>query len=90
MATPRPKLSDDLKQRIIDAWQQDPDNPPTYSALGERFSVKRQTVHNLIKRFKERGTVANAIATGRPPKTSERTDRLIVRESEKNSFKTTR
>ena len=88
MATPRPKLSDDLKQRIVEAWEQDPN--VSYAALGERFSVKRQTVHNLIKRFKERGTVANAKATGRPPKTSERTDRLFVRESEKNSFKTPR
>ena len=96
MATPpkspksKPKLSNDLKQRIVDAWQEDPDEPPTYAALADRFSVNRQTVFCLIKRFKERGTVENEKAPGMARKTSERTDRLIVRESDKNPFSSAR
>ena len=85
-----PKLSDDLKQRIVDAWQEDPNDPPTYAALSKRFSVNSKTIYYLIKRFKERGTVVNNKAPGKPRKTSERTDRRIVRESDQHPFKTTR
>ena len=88
--TPKPKLSNDLKQRIVDAYFQDPNEPPTYAALADRFSVNRQTIYYLIKRFKERGTVDNAKAPGKARKTSERTDRLIVRESDKNPFSSSR
>ena len=85
-----PKLSDDLKQRIVDAWQEDPNDPPTYAALSRRFSVNSKTIYYLIQRFKERGTVINKKASGMARKTSERTDRHIVRESDKNPFMTTR
>ena len=87
---PKPKLSNDLKKRIVDAYFEDPDEPPTYAALADRFMVNRVTVYYLIKRFKERGTVENEKAPGKARKTSERTDRLIVRESEKNPFMSSR
>ena len=85
--TSKPKLSDDLKQRIVDAWSENPD--VSYGALGERFSVPKQTVYSLISRFKERGTITNLKHAG-IRKTSERTDRLIVREASKHPFSTAR
>ena len=88
MAQRGPKMSEDLKQRIVDAWQQDPN--VTYAALGERFLVHRQTVYALIKRFQERGTVQNLKAPGMARKTSERTDRLIIRGAHQNPFMVTR
>ena len=92
MATskPKPKLSNDLKQRIVNAYFEDPEEPPTYAALAERFSVNKQTIYCLIKRFKERGTVENVKASGMPRKTSKRTDRLLVRESDQNPFSSAR
>ena len=84
---PKPRLSEDLKQKIIDAWQENPD--VSFGALGERFLVSRHTVYSLIQRFKGRGTVANLKNAG-IRKTSDRTDRLIVREASKNPFSTAR
>ena len=85
---PSKHLSEDLKQHIVDAWQENPE--VSYGSLGERFKVSKQTVYSLIKRFQERGTVSNAKAPGKARETSNRTDRLIKRECEKNPFMSAR
>ena len=78
-------LSSDLKERICKVWEEN--QTISYSKLAERFSVKKTTAYQLIKRYKERGSFEDAKKTGRPRATSKRTDRRIVRESKQDPFK---
>ena len=79
-----PRLSDDLKQKIIDIHLANPDL--SYGALSERFGVAKTTVRRVVANYRERGTVTNVKASGRPRKTTVRDDRRIVREAKKDPF----
>ena len=83
---PKPRLSDDLKQKIIDVYLEDPEL--SYGALSERFHVPKTTVRRICANFKNRGSVSNLVGGGRPRKTVVRTDRIIVREAKKDPFVT--
>ena len=81
---PKPRLSEDLKQRIVDAHLEDPE--VSFGALSQRFSTAKTTVQRIIANYKKRGSVTNLSSGGRPRKTSARTDRQITREAKKDPF----
>ena len=81
---PGQRLSDDLKQKIIDIHLANQDL--SYGALSERFGVAKTTVRRIVANYRERGSVTNIQASGRPRKTTVRDDRQIVREAKKNPF----
>ena len=49
--------SEDLKLAVINYWQNNPD--VSYRKISETFSMAQNTIRNLVKKFKKRGTVAN-------------------------------
>ena len=81
---PKPRLSDDLKQRIVDAHLENPEL--SFGALSQRFLVAKTTVQRVISHYKERGSVSNLSSGGRPRKTTVRLDRVIAREAKKDPF----
>ena len=81
---PKPRLSDDLKQRIVDAHISNPEL--SFGDLSKRFMVAKTTVQRVIANCKERGSVSNLVGGGRPRKTTVRLDRVIAREAKKDPF----
>lgn len=47
--------------------------------IGRELGLAKQTVHDVLKRFKKRGTVESPKPTGRPPKLTERDKRSLGR-----------
>ena len=85
---PRGKpLSSDLKEKIVAYYERNSVEGPTYKSMSEIFDVPLKTVHNIIKRYNETGSVENLPKPGRKRKTTPRQDRKMVIESKKDPFK---
>lgn len=54
--------------------------------ISQLTSFKLRTIENVIKKFKDTGSVANKPREGRPRKTTPREDRKIVKIVERNRF----
>ena len=72
-------LSCDLKEKIVQLYQQ----KVKQRDISETLSLPRQTVNNVIKKYKGRNCVINLKRGGRKRKTTKREDKLIKRVSEK-------
>ena len=59
--------------------------------MTEIFSVPRNTIFNIIKKYRETGSVENRIENRhRPRKTSPRQDHLIILEAKRDPFTSTK
>ena len=58
--------------------------------ISKLLGVPRSTVGDIVKKFKEDGTVEYKKPPGRPRKTTEAADRRIVREVKRNPFTSTK
>jgi transposase len=64
------------------------DDGKSYQQCADIVGVHRTTISRLMAKINDSGTPARRAGSGRPPKTSPNTDRLIVREVKKNRFVT--
>ncbi|XP_076066131.1 uncharacterized protein LOC143039773 [Oratosquilla oratoria] len=78
----RPVSSQD-KQRIVDLHKDGHSNGVIAERIGRSVSV----VQRIVAQYKSRGSIISAPKTGRPRKTSVKQDRLMVRLSRKDRFK---
>lgn len=69
------QLSEDLKEQIIHFYSAG----EGYKKLASRFNKPVATIRNIVKKWKERGTVKNKARCGRPAKISKRQLRNLVR-----------
>lgn len=74
------QLSDDLKWRIIHQHQAG----EGYKKLSKRFQVPISTVRNVVKKWKDTGTVKVKERSGQPRKISPRHQRRILRKVTEN------
>ena len=72
------RLFDNLKQKIIDAHLADPEL--SYGALSERFRVAKTTVRRIVANYRNRGTVTNVKASGRPRKSKSIRQSVSIKE----------
>ena len=86
---PRGKpLSTDLKVKLVSYYERNRGQGSlSYKSMSEIFDVPAQTIHDVIKRYLETGSVENKKKTGRPRKTTPRQDRQMVIECKKDPFK---
>lgn len=59
-----------------------------YKQICELYDVAKPTISALVKRFKERNTVDNKSRSGRPKKTSQFVDKMLVKECRNDPRKT--
>lgn len=60
----------------------------TQAAIAYEYSISQNTVSNILKRYRETGTHNVKSRSGRPPKTSDRTDNRIHRIAKTDPFVT--
>ena len=76
--------SKEVRQIIVDRHLEGFGN----AKIGRLLGIPRTTVRDIVKVFKERGSIDVLEKSGRPKKTSEAVDRKIVREVKKTPFTT--
>ena len=82
----RNKYNSVFKQKIID----DHKSGTTQSQLCTKYNMSKAVISRLITKYKATGTVDTEHKGGRPRKTTEQTDRKIVRHVKKNPFASAR
>ena len=80
----RKELSEDLRERIVASYYEG----NGYKKLGKLFNTPVSTVKNIIKKFKEFGTVKNLGKRGRHKKITPQLERRLVRQVNNNPFTT--
>ena len=93
---PGPRLSTDLRERIVSVWKKSETakargqikNVKSYPQIGEQLQVNPDTVRKIIKKFKDTGTIEDLDVSGRSRKTSPQDDRNIARLVNSNSKST--
>lgn len=75
-------LSLATQNRIVGMHEGNPEI--SYAAIGRALEVSRQTVSNVVKRFRDRGTVEIRNSPGRPRKLSARDERAVVNASKRD------
>ena len=79
-----PQLSDQQRQNVLVLYDSGFSNRKVADIVG----CSEGTIRKTLKRLKESGCVSDKPKSGRPRKTSERQDRLLVRNSLRNGFMT--
>ena len=74
--------SKEVRQIIVDRHLEGFGN----AKIGRLVGIPRTTVRDIVKVFKERGSIDVLEKPGRPKKTTEAIDRKIVREVKKSPF----
>ena len=72
---PRKHKFEEIKKLIVEAKQ----NRETDRDVAARFHIGKSTVSDMYKRWREERTVKRKRGSGRPRKTTNRQDRLLVR-----------
>ena len=80
----RKELSEDLQERIVASYY----DGNGYKKLGKLFNTPVSTVKNIIKKFKEFGTVKNLGKRGRHKKIIPQLECRLVRQVNNNPFTT--
>lgn len=81
-----PRYSDDLRRLVIEGRN----DGLSYSELAGRFKMSKAGARKICVKYDTTGFIVNMPKTGRPRKTSQRTDKRIVREIAKNPLGTAR
>lgn len=81
-----PRYSDDLRRLVIEGRN----DGLSYSELAGRFKISKAGARKICVKYDTTGFIVNMPKTGRPRKTSQRTDKRIVREIAKNPLGTAR
>lgn len=79
---PRKEHPPAIKHLCVSKWK----DGISHAAIARSLEIPVTSVKGIIARFKRKGHCANAPRSGRPRVTDPRTDRLIVREVERNRF----
>lgn len=77
---PRSEISLEMRKLVITFHQES----KSVREIEQLTGIKRSTVQNIIKRYRESGSVENRKRTGRPRQISARTERKLVAEVKKN------
>lgn len=84
MASPtRKTLSLQEKKLILDNYKE----KKSISTISNIVRRSKSVVHRVIARYKNKNTLEASPKTGRPPKTSQREDRIMVRQALRDRFK---
>lgn len=84
MASPtRKTLSLQEKKIILDNYKE----KKSISTISNIVRRSKSVVHRVIARYKNKNTLEASPKTGRPPKTSQREDRIMVRQALSDRFK---
>jgi transposase len=83
------QISPEVRNKIINLSQH-PQSTLTQTQIAEQCGVSQQRVSSIIKLHRTTGLTVPKPRTGRPKKTTDRTDKLILREVQKNPFITAR
>ena len=81
---PGKRISEEIKKLIVEAKRR----KETDRDVAKRFHVDRGTVSRVYKRWREEKTVKCKPVSGRPRKTTERQNRLLIRLAKTDPFKT--
>lgn len=79
---PRKEHPPEIKHLCVSKWK----SGLSHAAISRSLEIPVTSVKGIISRFKRNGHCANAPRSGRPRATDSRTDRLIIREVERNRF----
>lgn len=80
----RPRISDEMRYKIISLHQ----DQLGYKKIAEITQIAKSSVRNIIIKYKKTGQVNDLPKSGRKRKTTNRIDRLIIKEFEKAPFST--
>lgn len=83
---PRRKLSEAEKWQIVGMRN----SGQSLRQIAQHFGIHFSIVSRLLKRHRDDGTIQERPRSGRPPKTSEREDRALVRVAKRQPFATAR
>lgn len=80
----RPRISDEMRYKIIRLHQ----DQLGYKKISQITHVSKSSIRNIILKQKKTGQVIDLPKSGRKRKTTNRIDRLIIKEFEKSPFST--
>lgn len=80
------EVSIPVRDLIIQSWKNTENGPISERKLSNMFNIPKTTVHDIIQKFKNMGSVANLKGRGRKPILSTREVRQIVRKVKENPF----
>lgn len=79
------QISADVRNKII-SLSQHPQSTLNQAQIAAECGVSQQRVSSILKLHRETGSIAPKPRSGRPKKTTDRTDNRILREVKKNPF----
>lgn len=75
------EISVEVRQMIVD----DHESGLGYRKIAEKYNKSKATTKSIIQKLKKTKSVLNKTRSGRPPKTTSREDKRIVREVKRES-----